>query len=303
MKSRFTHPNLCEDGLGRHLGRWHNFRIEGGAVYADLHIADSAFNTPHGDLGGYVLDMAEEDPEAFGVSIAAKLSPETMKALGDRAEGDTSRVPYRMQALRAADVVGDPAATRGGLFSIETISDRRDVPHFVTQFLDTYFADADPKTVASKALRMISTYYGEPLQMTTTPPETPLAVQVQPYVEAFGEQGYIYHGKGLTLADAYKAESAKLSQRVEDLTAQLSTLKADHETAILTLKTDHESALAEMQVKLDAALAASGEGDDLGSQERTDLTDAQKARKTKAENLQSQGVAEGVANFAAALSK
>lgn len=165
IKARFTHPNLCHDGLGRHLGRWKSFRREGDAILADLHIALSSFNTPHGNLGEYVLDMAEEDPEALGVSIASTLTEAMRRQIKGENKTPNNLIPYRMQALHAADIVGDPAATRGGLFSIESISDRRDVPHFVSQFLSTYFANANPQVMARKVVAMLSAHYGVPIEI------------------------------------------------------------------------------------------------------------------------------------------
>ncbi|PQO46723.1 hypothetical protein [Blastopirellula marina] len=254
LKCRFTHPNICSDGLGRYLGRWKNFRQNGNAIYADLHLAETSFNTPHGDLGGYVLDMAEEDPEAFGVSIAAVLADEMRAALETLGDDSPEAIPYRLKALQAADVVGDPAATRGGLFSIDSISDRRDIPHFVAQFLGTYFADADPKAVASQALRMISHHYGVPVALDTSPaPESHLE-NVQTYVGTFGEQGYIYYGKGMTLAQCHEAELAVKRQQIEALEAQIRLMDAETES----LRSEFEEARSRFQVRLDAALAASG---------------------------------------------
>jgi len=72
VKARFTHPNMSSDGMGSYLGRWANWRIEGETLRADLHIADAAFTSPQGDLGNYVMDLAEADPGAFGVSLAPR---------------------------------------------------------------------------------------------------------------------------------------------------------------------------------------------------------------------------------------
>lgn len=250
VKAHFTHPDICHDGIGRYLGRWKNFRQDGNAIYADLHLAETSFDTPHGNLGGYVLDVAEEVPEAFGVSIAAKVSDKTKAAVEDWDEDSDETIPYRMKGISSADVVGDPAATRGGLFSIETISDRRDVPHFVSQFLDTYFADAEPNAVARQAVRLISSFYGVSVPTITpvaskfakVPPAKP--EDLKQYVEAFGDQGYIYHGKGMTVAQSYKAESAKLLRQVEDLKSELSK---------------QDDIASNLKMRLEAALSASGD--------------------------------------------
>ena len=69
LKSRFTHPGLCSDGLGKFLGRTRNFRRVDGRVVGDLHFAQAGSKSPDGDLAGYVMDLADEDPDAFGASI------------------------------------------------------------------------------------------------------------------------------------------------------------------------------------------------------------------------------------------
>ena len=80
LKARFTHPNMSSDGMGSHLGRWKNLRIDGDKIRGDLHIADAAFRSPQGDLASYVMDLAESDPESFGVSLATSLDQEIGRA-------------------------------------------------------------------------------------------------------------------------------------------------------------------------------------------------------------------------------
>lgn len=69
LKSRFTHPGLSADGLGKHLGRIRNFRVEGDKAVGDLYLSETAAKSPHGDLRAYVESLAAEDPEAFGMSV------------------------------------------------------------------------------------------------------------------------------------------------------------------------------------------------------------------------------------------
>ena len=66
IKSRFTHPSMSADGMGRHLGRIKDVRVEGDRVLGDLHFAKSAHATPDGNLAEYVMELAEEDPAAAG---------------------------------------------------------------------------------------------------------------------------------------------------------------------------------------------------------------------------------------------
>jgi hypothetical protein len=58
IKSRFTHPDWFNDGMGKYLGRFRNFRVDGTKLVADLLISKTAHKSPAGDLGQYVLDLA-----------------------------------------------------------------------------------------------------------------------------------------------------------------------------------------------------------------------------------------------------
>jgi hypothetical protein len=131
VKSRFTHPGLSSSGLGKYLGRLRDFREEGSKAVADLHIADSAFKTPEGDLGTYVMDMAENDPDMFGLSVVIR--GERFWTLSDGSElptededGRTRKRPdnattdkpvVRVKQLLAVDAVDEPAANRDGMFA------------------------------------------------------------------------------------------------------------------------------------------------------------------------------------------
>lgn len=138
QKSRFTHPGLSSDGLGKFLGRTKNATVNGDVVHADQHFATSAHKTPDGDLAGYVMDRAEEDPASFGASISflrdADAEDEFIIAQGGAIEYDrfgdrivsgftspdqfnTNNLPHaRLKELWAVDVVDDPAANPNGLF-------------------------------------------------------------------------------------------------------------------------------------------------------------------------------------------
>ena len=190
IKARFTHPNMSNDGMGSYLGRWSNFRLDGNTVRADLHIADAAFTSPQGDLGNYVMDLAEQDAEAFGVSIAASVDEQQLATWTDSlqqmapADRAAARWPMRFTRLRAADVVDTPAATRTGLFSLAD-ADLRNLPAQATALLDVYFADAQPDVVRARIAGFLDRYFsskGAPMATETQTPdvvesETPAPVQ------------------------------------------------------------------------------------------------------------------------------
>ena len=128
IKSRFTHPSLSGDGLGKALGRYRNAEIQGDIVYADLHVFQSAHETPDGDLADYVMGLAEEDPEAFGNSISfrpdfgaeeefqGKHSDEDGRFQSPDSDNKKNLPHARLAELRAVDAVDSPAANPNGLF-------------------------------------------------------------------------------------------------------------------------------------------------------------------------------------------
>ncbi len=125
VKSRFTHPGLSSDGLGKFLGRTKNFRIVHDRVLADLHFVGAAAGSPDGDLRTYVEDLATEDPAAFGMSIAFRGKRvwilddgSEVEAGRGRPDNATNKLPaFRIEKLIATDVVDAPAANRTGIFS------------------------------------------------------------------------------------------------------------------------------------------------------------------------------------------
>jgi hypothetical protein len=139
VKTRYTHPDECHDGLGQETGRTRNFRrnASGERVLADLHLLQAAAKSPQGDLRTWVLDMAEEDPGQIGISIAFK--GDLTQRLDPNGEPirDDRNVPappvMRLKVLKAADIVDTPAANRQGLFGRAELSAR------ATELLDTAF--------------------------------------------------------------------------------------------------------------------------------------------------------------------
>ena len=143
VKARFTHPSLSGDGLGTFLGRIQFDREQDGRVLGHLHLSQAAHRSPDGDLGSYVMDLAEEDPSAFGASIVFDWDWPAMEQLlldnGAQYVDDpdygryldltefvspdpdnTDNLPHaRLKELRACDVVDSPAANPDGLFHRE----------------------------------------------------------------------------------------------------------------------------------------------------------------------------------------
>lgn len=158
LKARYTHPNMSSDGMGSYLGRWKNLRVDGDKLRGDLHIADAAFTSPQGDLATYVMDLAESDPEAFGVSLATQLNGADLQQWERNSSDDKpERWPMRFEQIRAGDIVDDPAATRGGLFSMD--ADLRNLPAQATALLSTYFGDAPESAVRARINAFLDRYF------------------------------------------------------------------------------------------------------------------------------------------------
>lgn len=186
LKVRFTHPGLSSDGMGSFLGRAKGGETRDGITYADLHFAKSAHKAPDGDLAEYVMNLAEEDPEAFGTSIVfeadygaeEKFVSENKDKDGRFKSPDpnnSKNYPHaRLSKLRAADVVDEPAANPGGLFhrgqeiadeadkllsfSLGLSGDRPELCHlsvdpdrtaaFVARFLDSHGLELKERTMS-----------------------------------------------------------------------------------------------------------------------------------------------------------
>lgn len=132
LKARFGHPQMCSEALGTNLGRFKNFRIseDNRQLFGDLHLAESAHQSPHGDIASYVQQYAKDDPESFGTSICFKVGGHYRKDKnGDPVEidyydediGELSEELYvKCEKLTGCDFVDEPAANPEGLFSNAT---------------------------------------------------------------------------------------------------------------------------------------------------------------------------------------
>lgn len=133
VKSRFTHPDMSSDGMGKTTSRLFNPELskDGRQLYADQHFLQSAHKAPDGDLAGYLMDLADEDPASYGLSIVFKRDSVAMDEFrlensdeqGEFISPDSGNVNnyehVRLHSLHAADAVDEPAANPNGLFHRE----------------------------------------------------------------------------------------------------------------------------------------------------------------------------------------
>lgn len=129
LKSRFTHPDESNDGLGKYLGRVKNPRLgmvvveshgeirELQAVRGDLHVAESSRSTPSGDLGGYVMELAAEDSDAISSSLVLEVDEEYRLNKDGTVQTDADGRPlpplWRPSRLHASDIVDTGDAVDG----------------------------------------------------------------------------------------------------------------------------------------------------------------------------------------------
>lgn len=115
---RWTHGNLCADGLGTHLGKWRNVHREGDRAVGDFEFSQLAKSVkPDGlavDAATYLMDLAEAEPDAAGVSAVIDYEIEEAPP---EAEGGEPRRLARVGKVKRADFVQSPAANARGMFS------------------------------------------------------------------------------------------------------------------------------------------------------------------------------------------
>lgn len=279
IKSRWTHPSMSNDGLGSSVGRARNFRVEGNAVYADIHVLKTSDYSPRGNIGQYILDLAEEDPESFGLSIVADFSEELQADLADLQPGE--KLPLRLKGLRAVDFVDEPAATRGGLFDIH---DKRDLAPVVSSLIDEHFGDVPRKEVVARLLGFLSLHYGEdvmadaaenagqdqqqeaaPATVATPAPAAMSLEAAQPFLVAFGDRGAKWFLEGKTMAECLSIVNkeigelnADLQKQVDDLRARLSAIDLGEAVPVSAAPANEQTPDQRERARLRAELAKKG---------------------------------------------
>lgn len=252
VKARFTHPGMSADGMANHLGRLKNAGVVNGGrrVIADLHFNKASHNTPDGDLATYVMDLAEETPDAFGLSISFEHDMEASEALTDEnttvqsgreifvspdEENKDNYIHARLQRLYAGDVVDEPAANPAGLFSLTSIPEiGDDVLKFVfgltSEKPEALIGGFDAERIKGFAARFFDRHRitfstGEKDMAEETVTREDLKAESARYVEAFGEvNGPKWFLDGLSFEEAQTEQIKALSQANEDLAGQVKDL-------------------------------------------------------------------------------
>jgi hypothetical protein len=166
-KVRFQHPDMSNDGLGKFLGRAHNPRmdsvkIKGGvlqAVRADLHLAESSFRSPAGDLGSYVMDLAVEDSDALSSSLvlqAEQVYRTERNGARSRDESGKEMPPlWYPTVIHASDIV-DTGDAVDGLLSVEDLPESQ--LWIAAAYLDRSFDGWDCDRIRRKLHDFLESY-------------------------------------------------------------------------------------------------------------------------------------------------
>lgn len=251
IKTRFAHPSLSSDGMGKHVGRVANARNTGDKVLADMHILRTSRHTPQdGDLGGHVMDLADEDPEMFGISIVFKRDeaaenpePDKVPLIQLMPDGRQLRIA-RLEELQAADVVDDPAANPDGLFARTNVPREFDLLFQyclgVSEERPTEL-DVDPDRAKQFFNRFLNHHKLEVSKMATTEQPTvdkineAIATRAKDYTERYGERGndYLLQGMSIEQANVRLAHDTLAAKDDEIKTLQQAVLKRDEEIEVL----------------------------------------------------------------------
>ena len=279
LKARFGHPNMSSEALGTFIGRYHNFRTsykdDGTAVSrADLHLSETAKESPNGDLYSYILELAKNEPDMFGTSIVFTRS-EYYHYYDD--EGDKIQVksyydiPEDKEAyvsiaeLHANDVVDQPAANPDGLFSQFSSNQ---LAGKVTEFLDQNPEVLDlfhKEEVRNSFLDRYESYKKQKQGHNMSEKEQKEEGVKAAFATIAKHLGF---SKKETTEPIKEEEVEIISYSQEELDEAVSlalqektdALKAEQEEVIASLKSDHEAQLSEVVSKVEVIAKAFEDG-------------------------------------------
>ena len=102
LKARFGHPAMSDTTMGTQMGYFRNFRKEGTAAVADLHLLEAADKSPSKPgMREWMLSMAEEATDfvmssiVFNPSGGYQYSPET----GERVDFEGNTPPFERERV------------------------------------------------------------------------------------------------------------------------------------------------------------------------------------------------------------
>ncbi len=189
LKARLGHATLSDDGVGRYLGRFRDFRMSSThsevlkktvpAVRADLHFSETASKTPSGNLMDYVFDLSQEDGGALSTSLVLHTDEEKRLDAKGRQLVDDAGEPlppiwlptelHGLDVVAVGDAVDNMLSVDGDLAKLLRF-DR--VPHLAAQVCDLQFANMAREEVQAKISAWMQRYLDErfgPVEIISTP--------------------------------------------------------------------------------------------------------------------------------------
>lgn len=130
VMSRFGHPAMSENAMGKRVATASNFRVEEGVLYQDMEMFEPARKSPA--FGGadpieYIVEASRNQPDKIGLSAVITMTPTWVLSDGseepadnyrERPEDATTRLPViRPTKLHALDFVSEGALT-SSMFSL-----------------------------------------------------------------------------------------------------------------------------------------------------------------------------------------
>jgi len=175
---RFQHQNESNDGLGRELGRFKNFRMSVAGpresfgqlktdivpcVRGDLHLLECSHNGPEGDLGGHIKRLSQEDPDMVSSSLVLTFEEEYQTDFAGRPlldkNGEQLPPLWRPLRLHGCDAVAFGDAVDGLVGTGLSIDGLPNALVFqAEQGLNKHFAGKDRKFIEKHAGAYLQRY-------------------------------------------------------------------------------------------------------------------------------------------------
>ena len=263
FKARFDHPNACANStMGTQLGRLKNYRInDEGKAIADLHIGGYTEHSPNGDIGKWLLSVANEDPDQVGFSIVFEAGEPVTFEAGKDEDPDQPKFMYphaRIKTFHGADVVDEGAAT-SSLFE-DGIQGR---PNYLAEQAELWLTDKSDlvKTVLKPLVSELLTELNinnnkTQSNMSKENDKVSLLEKIQTYLSSEPVEANVEDKSEALevneLADGLRVELLAATEQVEALTVQLETSATElsnktteHNTVLLGLKSEVEALKSE----------------------------------------------------------
>lgn len=223
LRSRFKHPSMSDDGLGKHLGRDRNFRLDGNKVRSDFYLEETAFKVQvQGggiSLGQYVMELANNDPGALSSSLVLDTIKEYRRnpdgTLQRDESGESLPPVWKPTTLFAIDVV-DTGDAVNDFLSMEQLSENDQFVRKGVDLVRQFFGESVSRDVLDQRLgdfknKIVLNFFGEDETMSTAAPAKPTEEQ-KPI------QGQLLEANGLDLSpvvEALNKQSELLTKLIE----------------------------------------------------------------------------------------